>query len=522
MNIILIHCNDSNKLNTPKKPYFCPMNLPSKGTPLIYVVLILGFVSLWNAGCYKEVFTSSTGDKLRFSLDTLRFDTVFVTVGSATRSFKIFNDAILSIRIEKIKIKSGVNSVFRLNVDGNSAPTKELSNIEIGPKDSIYVFLEATVQPDQPVSVSPFVIEDQIDFTTNGNVQTVHLEAWGQNANYIPNRYANGSLALLSCNLQEETWSDPKPYVIYGVLFIDSCTLRIPAGARVYVHGGLVRNGQNIYNDGIIYVLDHGKISVEGTVDKPVIFTTDRLEKELKDEWGAWSGIRIGQGSSGSRITYAEIRNAFVGVYADSSSDLTIRNTKIFNSASSGLIGVHAKIIAENCLFHSNGSHGIQFAYGGVYRVDYCTVASYENDAEAISMNNLLIRDPENRIVSFYPLVANVTNSIFFGSGRDEIDLADGKPLEPSFFQTSFANCYIKAEELLTPMNYPKFFETCAGCIQAKSRDTVFLNVAKLDFRLDTMSIVNNKAKPLDRLPFDFLGVRRDAVTPDMGCYELK
>lgn len=499
------------------------MQFASKGRPLFFMFLFLGSVALWNAGCYKDVFSTNSGDKLRFSLDTLRFDTVFTTVGSATRSFKVFNDASLPIKIDKIRLKSGTASVFRINVDGVASPSKELSNVEIGAKDSIYVFLEVTIQPNAPLSVSPFVISDQVDFTTNGNNQTVHLEAWGQNANYIPSRYGNGQLALLSCNLQDETWSDPKPYVIYGVLLIDSCNLHIPAGARVYVHGGLVRTKSNIYNDGIIYVLEHGKLSVEGTIDKPVIFTTDRLEKELKDEWGAWSGIRIGQGSSGSKITNCEIRNAFVGVYADSASDVTLRNTKILNTASSGLLGVHAKVIAENCLFHSNGSHGIQFAYGGAYRLDYCTVASYDNDAEGISMNNALVRDPEIPVISYFPLVANVTNCIFTGSGEDEIDLVDAKnPKDPQYFQTTFTNCYVKAKELLMPNSFPKFFENCPGCIQAKNSDTVFLNVSKLDFRLDTMSKVNNKAKPLDRIPFDILGIRRDAVTPDMGCYELK
>ncbi len=504
------------------KAYFCSMNIPPKGQLILNLLLMFVLSGLWGFGCYREEFTSNSSDDLRFSLDTLRFDTVFATVGSATRSFKVYNNASLALKISKIKIKSSTNSVFRFNVDGFPAPLKELSNIEIGAKDSIYVFMEVTISPNQPLSISPFVIGDKIEFETNGNQQSVHLEAWGQNANYIPNRYANRTVSLLSCNLLDETWSDPKPYVIYGVLLIDSCTLRIPAGARIYVHGGLVRTPNSIYNDGLIYVLEHGRLIVEGTSSKPVLFTTDRLEKELKDEWGAWSGIRIGQGSLGNRINYAEIRSAFVGAWADSASDLTIRNSRIINTASSGLIGVHAKVIAENCLFHSNGSHGIQFAYGGVYRVDYCTIASFENDAEALAMNNALVRDPEKPIISKYPLVANVSNTIIFGSGKDELDLTDAtSPKEPSFFQINFVNCYIKATDLLEPKNYPKFFETYPDCIRAKATDTVFLNIPKLDFRLDTNAIVGDRAKPLDRVPFDILGVRRDITKPDIGCYEL-
>lgn len=510
-------------LTSTINPYFCRMPFTLKGRPFVLLCFFLGVLELWNVGCYTEQFTTDTTDRLRFSLDTLRFDTVFVTVGSATRSFKVYNDASLPLKIEKISIRSGAFSVFRLNVDGFSAPSKILKGVEIGAHDSIYVFLEVTIQPDQPLSISPFVISDAIEFETNSNIQTVYLEAWGQNANYIPDRYSKGSLALLSCNLQEETWSDPKPYVIYGVLLIDSCTLRIPAGARVYVHGGLVRTANSIYNDGIIYVLDHGRLSVEGTADRPVIFTTDRLEQELKDEWGAWSGIRIGQGSINNRISYAEIRSAFVGIYADSASDLTVRNTRIFNTASSGLVGIHARITAENSLFHSNGSHGIQLAYGGNYRIDYCTAVNFDNEAEALSMNNAILRDPETNRIELYPLLANITNSIFYGSGKDEVDMVDlTEPKNPSFFQTNFTNCYIKAEDLLDPKNYPVFFDNCPGCIRAQSKDTIFLSIPKLDFRLDTNSVVNGKAKPIDRVLGDILGVRRHATNPDIGCYELK
>ena len=96
------------------------------------------------------------------------------------------------------------------NVDGLPAFNKELLDIEIGAKDSIYIFLEVTIQPNQPQH-QPVCYSDQVQFITNGNNQSVLLEAWGQNANYIPSRYSNGRLALLSCDLQTETWDDQNP-----------------------------------------------------------------------------------------------------------------------------------------------------------------------------------------------------------------------------------------------------------------------------------------------------------------------
>ena len=486
---------------------------------LLFILISLGIYSF---GCYKEQYTSSSDVKLRFSTDTLRFDTVFTTIGSATRSFKIFNDASLPVKISKIKIKSSSGSIFRLNVDGFAAKSLELEEIEIGAKDSIYAFVEVTVNPNQPLSVSPFVVTDQVDFVTNGNMQKVTLEAWGQNANYIPNRYANGSLALLSCQLQEETWSDPKPYVIYGVLFIDSCTLRIPPGARIYVHGGLARSNGSRYNDGIIYVLQNGRLLIEGTAERKVLIASDRLETELKEEWGAWAGIRIGPGSQANRISYAEIKSAIVGVYADSASDITIKNSIIYNTAGAGILGVHARVQVENCLIHSNGSHSIQFAYGGGYRVDYCTLANYENEAEALSLNNFIVRDEERKLISVFPINATVTNTIITGNGKDEITLLDANRSDSTYFKTSFINSYIKAEDLLKVKEYPDFFIKNSSSIRAAAKDTIFLNETKFDFRLDTNAIINNKARYIDRVQIDILNVKRDLKNPDIGCYELK
>lgn len=121
-----------------------------------------------------------------------------------------------------------------------------------------------TVDPDQPLSISPFILSDEIEVTANGKIFVANLEAWGQNANYIPSTDGKGKGALLSCNLGERTWSDPKPYVIYGILYIDSCTLILPAGTKIYVHGGIVRDTNTIYNDGLIVFLENGKLDARG------------------------------------------------------------------------------------------------------------------------------------------------------------------------------------------------------------------------------------------------------------------
>ena len=57
------------------------------------------------------------------------------------------------------------------------------SDIEIYAKDSVFVFVRVTVNPND--QNTPFFVEDKIIFETNDNEQSVLLTAYGQNANYI-------------------------------------------------------------------------------------------------------------------------------------------------------------------------------------------------------------------------------------------------------------------------------------------------------------------------------------------------
>ena len=101
-------------------------------------------------------FITDGSAKLEFSLDTLRFDTVFTELGSATRFIRVYNRNDQAIQISNIQLEEGESSAFRINVDG--IPGDVAENVEIAANDSIYIFAEVTVNPDAPLSESPFVI----------------------------------------------------------------------------------------------------------------------------------------------------------------------------------------------------------------------------------------------------------------------------------------------------------------------------------------------------------------------------
>ena len=108
--------------------------------------------------CNKEDdFLLDSSAELSFSVDTLSFDTVFTELGSATRILKIYNTNDQPVRINKISLERGSASAFRLNIDG--LPISEATDVEILANDSLYIFAEVTVDPDNPLSISPYVIE---------------------------------------------------------------------------------------------------------------------------------------------------------------------------------------------------------------------------------------------------------------------------------------------------------------------------------------------------------------------------
>ncbi len=475
--------------------------------------------------CRKsDEFTTDAGAKLAFSSDTLRFDTVFTSLGSATRSFKILNRNSKAIKISKISLGNKTKAVFNLNIDGVSG--RSFTDVEIPAKDSIYVFAEVTINPNDPLSISPFVIAEDLNFETNGNAQRVVLEAFGQNANYIPSRWAAGKGAVLDCGGGEVVWNDPKPYVIYGALGVVNGTLRLPAGTRIHLHGGLVRpNDSTLYRDGILYVENGGRLVSEGTLEKPVILEGDRLEKEFQDVPGQWRGIFLFSNSRGSSLNFTIIRNSQVGIYVDSSATLAMKNTKIYNTESSGLFASHANVTAENCLFYENGGNCAQLEYGGTYDFKYCTMTSYGQE-RALSANNFLCteRDALGTCVRarFYPLSMTHTNGVIYGSREDQINLNDATTTITTDFNFSFKNCVVRVKELLTKEGFPNFLTAnCTDCINAPTTAKLFRKPSIGDFHLDTLSVAEQKALPIPAITTDLDRKARDLQKPDIGCFEF-
>jgi len=317
------------------------------------------------------------------------------------------------------------------------------------------------------------------------------------------------------------TWNDPKPYVLYGTLLIDSCTLVLPPGTRLYVHGGIANNELGIYNQGLIYTLPDGHISAQGTVEKPVIIRDDRIEP---DYGGAWAGIRLGPESGPHVFQYVHMQNALVGIAADSASNVSIDHSVIAFTDGPGFFARHADATISNSLFYENGAQGIALTYGGDYIINYCTMANYGNTAEALLMNDFYCDDPLcSNGVNLNKLMARVNNCIAVGSATDEVWISDGGNPADGWLDIVMHNNIVIVDELIKNDQYPQFFtDICFDCFEANHGDVLFEDLQMDDYHLDSLSIAEQKAIPVPGITDDLDGNLRDAIMPDIGCYEYQ
>ncbi len=492
----------------------------------IRILFLLSAFFLLLTGCKKDEFDTDGSTKLEFSEDTILFDTVFTQVGSSTELFIVYNTSDKIVRISSIRIAGGNSSPFRLNVDG--LPGKEFSNVEIGANDSMFVFVEVTVDPNN--QNSPLIVTDSILFETNGNLQDIDLVAWGQDAYFHSSPGGPGTLFFLPCN---ETWNNDKPHVIYGYALVDSaCTLTINQGTNVHLHPG----------SGII-VLSAGTFKVNGTMLEPVNIQGDRLGEAYKDVPGQWDRIWLsnitrqfllngtgipGPGALNSEIKYAVIKNGNIGLvvdsfYAPGQTTLRMENTIVKNMVGAGISLNGADTEMFNCVFANCGAQTAIMLYGGIYKFYHCTFANFWNNTirqdASIYLNNYFISDA----VYVRQLDAYFGNCIIYGDLENEISLDSFPNAAAGLFKFHFDNAILKVESVFptsNPLNYTNIL---------RNANPVFRDIANNIYELDSTSspaIDKGSATILLTDPIlnlDLNGTLRPLGTlPDLGAYERR
>jgi hypothetical protein len=455
-------------------------------------LLITLFVSILFLGCKKDSFITSSDANLSVSADTLHYDTVFTSVGSITQSFKIFNDNNQKLRLSSVKIMGGSSSPFNINVDGFA--TSEATNLEIDANDSLYVFVQVTIDPAS--GNLPFIVRDSIQISFNGNTRLVQLEAWGQNAHFFRNKEINSG----------ETWSNDLPYVIQGYLYVaTNQALSIEKGCHIYVHADAP-------------IIIDGSLKVNGekdTIDR-VFFNGDRLDEPYKDFPASWPGIFFRTDSKDNVLNYAVIRNAYQAIAMENPSSnlkpkLILNECVIDNSYDAGIIALNSSITATNCLV-SNCGKNVALAKGGEYTFSHCTIASYSNNYIQHKDPVLFVSNSDGTNTA--SLSALFRNCIFWGEGgdvEDEVVVIKGT--------TDFVNFDYNLWKVKTP---PQDIIS-SGIISNLDPQFDSINVSKnyYDFRLTKNNSPAIDAGTDSSVAIDLDGAMRPAgVKPDLGCFE--
>lgn len=486
-----------------------------------FYIIILFFII--HTSCKKDKYADNTA--LSFSSDTLLFDTVFSTVGSATKYLKVFNTSNQTLIISSIRLASGSKSAFYMNVDGESGPMVE--DIKIRKNDSLFIILGVTVDPQN--SNSPMVVKDSILFDIEGSVKDVDLVAWGQDAYYhTANAYGvildqnNDSLKFyyhsVLCN---DVWENDKPHVVYGYAIVNSpCNLDIEAGTRVHFfkNSGLIIG--NPFSN-----IPGATLKALGTASNPIYFEGTRLESSYDLIPGQWDRIWFTIFSDDNTLAYTVIKNGNIGVQADSNINANpsvfIKNSIIENHAGIGILGQGAYIKAENTVIANCGQYLSALVYGGKYDFTHCTFANFwdngSRDKPSVFINNYYEDAQEN--IQTRPLeLAQFVNCIIYGTSENELELDEASVASP--FNVQFDHCLLKTN--INTSNSTRFTNILLNpsniTVDGASEDPIFKNALSQDFSLREGSVAINQGK-LTPLVLDITDKPRDA-SPDFGAFE--
>jgi hypothetical protein len=462
-------------------------------------------------------YSDNPSKNISLSTDTIAFDTVFTAIGSSTRILMIYNNNSDNLKINSIRLEGGSNSPYSINVDGLSGTT--FSDKEIYAKDSLYVFVKVTINPND--ENNPFFVEDRLIFNTNGNESVVHLTAYGQNANYIIGRtgifpdqnghYTNYYTAITDSVNKDVHWTAEKPYVIYNVALIDSDgTLTIEPGTHIYFHNG---SG--------LWAWSEGQLIVNGTAENPVVFQGDRLEHFYDDLPGQWDRIWLMEAREGHGhiINHAIIRNGFIGLQIqrmlkDNMAATYITNSIIENHTGMGIYANCYSIGMSNLLVDNCGNYCVALTGGGDYLLTHNTIANYwsgsARQTPALYFDNYYT-DPTDGNTYALQFNCDIRNSIIYGNQANEFGT--------DFYNQSTDTTYIFRNSLICTKRAPlaQLYEQCV-----LNEDPKFKNASEFNFHLDTLSAaigVGNPAFSTGELQLDLDGVER-GDSPDAGAYQ--
>ena len=517
--------------------------------PFTYLIAII----FWSS-CKNDFNFEISSGNLSFSKDTVYLDTIFSNIGSSTYNLKVYNNSDENIIIPNINLGEGESSYYRLNVDGiygsGSSAGKYFENIELLANDSLYIFIETTVDiGNLSTQSSQFLYTDYIQFNNGEDLQKVELVTLIKDAVFIyPQRYFDNQsnqyiIETLSfdvdgdgindetniegrfLNESELNFTSEKPYVIYGYAAVpENEILTINSGSRIHFHAN---SGLIVTNGGSLKI--NGEFSSDQeTLENEVIFEGDRLEPIFEDIPGQWGTIWLLDGSLDNEIHYTTIKNSSIGLYVSGDYEhdqekLFITNSKIYNSSNFGILAKGSSIDAKNLIINNSGQSSFAATYGGRYNFTHSTITNYWNSGfrqfPTLLLNNYLI-DSEGQTYNNDVFQAYFNNCIIYGDQNIELLI---EQLDNSNLDYKFNNCLLKFSDVNNNFNTPIYnfedglhFENLI-----LNQDPDFFSPYNNNMIIGVNSSAINQGSNVfsNLVPYDILNIDRTS-NPDLGAYQ--
>jgi energy-coupling factor transporter ATP-binding protein EcfA2 len=478
--------------------------------------------------CRSDFETVASKGDLVFSQDTIYLDTVFCSIGSSTFQLKVYNKSNEDISIPSIQLGKGLNSKYRMTVDGMSGNQGKLfQDVTLLAKDSLYIFIETTVNAAD-ANATDFLYTDQIQFGSGTNIQKVALVTLVKDAIFLfPKRLPNGSKETIPVgnkNVEgfylddsQLRFTNQKAYVVYGYAGVPSGkTAVIDAGARVYFHAN---SGLIVGNNASIQI--NGSSSSTNQLENEVIFQGDRLQSDYADVTGQWETVWLNEGATNNNINHLTVKNASIGllIQNNNGTNVNIKNTQIYNSAHYGILAQNGNVVGENIVINNAGEAALACVYGGNYIFNHCTFNNNWNSSsqQAVSLSNYRLGAvPEANNLS----KATFNNCIIYGAYSNELEL---NKKTTAAFEYQFYNCLIKFDSKSAAANPLYQFTTDATHYNAiiLNQDPKFQSSVKNKLNIDGTSAAVAKGNLNYLIPLDISGTTR-TFPPDLGAYQNK
>lgn len=447
-----------------------------------FLIFSLTLIQLTGSSCKKNKIAS--GSNFDFSKDSIVFDTIFTTIGSTTRNFKVYNKESFILRFDEIRLMGGETSPFRFNFDGVPGILHE--NIEILPKDSLFGFVDVTLSVNG--TNLPMVVTDSIRFRSGTTEKYIILAVWGQDIYYHFR------------DISEGIWPNDKPHLVFDYTAVDEGkSLTIQAGTKVFFH----RNAR--------FLVYKGTLNIQGELNNEVVFQGDRLEPFYQNVHGQWYGLRYIEAQPSS-INYLILKNSLVGLQADSTGTSTgytvsVKNSQFYNMTYFGIYPVAgARLELENVIVNNCGLASVFLYAGGAYNFRNCTFGNITSQVRGTPLFLLKDNFVSQGITYTRPVdEANFYNCVIWGGREDELGLDILGNVN-----YLFDHCLIKNSQVFTN---PSFL----NCIWNQNPN--FVHGAGNNFLFLLPSPLNNNGNLGTSSSSDIRGIPRTG--PDIGAYEV-